>query len=133
MNPADQNPHRLENALKEALRREDAPESFAAKVLMRVAQKSAEAESQHSWFNVFSRPALRWAAFAAVLICLTLGGIHYRQVQRERAQGEAAKQQLMLALRIAGSKLHMAKEKVNDINAPRPESQPDNRTPRSRS
>jgi len=133
MNPIDQNPNPIENALKEALRREDAPETLAAKVLMHVAQKSAESQPQHSWLAIFSRPALRWAAFAGVSTCLTLGGIHYRHLQRERVQGEAAKQQLMLALRIAGSKLHMAKEKVNDINAPRPESQPDNRIPRSRS
>jgi hypothetical protein len=38
-------------------------------------------------------------------------------VRRERAQGEAAKQRLMLALRIAGSKLQLAKSRVNEINA----------------
>ena len=133
MNPIDQNPNRLENALKDALRREEVPENFAAKVLTRVAQKSAEGEPQHSWLSVFSRPSLRWAAVAAVSICITLGALHYRHLQRERAQGEAAKQQLMLALRIAGTKLQLAKSKVNEINAARPESQPDNRTPRSRS
>jgi hypothetical protein len=133
MNPLGQNPNSVENALKEALRRQDAPVNFAAKVLTRIAQKSAETEPRHSWLSILSRPAMRWAAFAAVSICLTLGGIHYRQLQRERAQGEAAKQKLMLALRIAGSKLHLAKEKVNDINSARPQSQPDNRAPRSRS
>ena len=133
MNPIDQNPNRLENVLKEALRRQDAPENFAADVLARIDQKSMESEPQHSWMSIFSRPALRWAACAAVFICLSLGGIHYRHVQRERAKGEAAKQQLMLALRIAGSKLQLAKERVNDINAARPQSQPENRTPRSRS
>src|SRR5215471_11122794 len=117
MNPVDQNPNRLENVLKEALRRQDAPENLAADVLARIDQKSTESEPQHSWMSIFARPALRWAACAAVFICLTLGGIHYRHVQRERAKGEAAKQQLMLALRIAGSKLQLAKERVNDINA----------------
>jgi hypothetical protein len=39
----------------------------------------------------------------------------------------------MLALRIAGSKLQLAKEKVNEINTSRPEPQPQNRSPRSRS
>lgn len=133
MNPINQNPDRLEHALQDALRREDAPENFAAKVLTRVARKSAETEPQHSWISIFSRAALRWAAFAAVSTCLALGGIHYRHLQRERAQGEAAKQQLMLALRIAGTKLQLAKSKVNEINTSRPQSQPENRTPRSRS
>jgi hypothetical protein len=133
MNSINQNPDRLEHALQDALRREDAPENFAANVLTRVARKSAETEPQHSWLSIFSRPALRWAAFAAVSTCLALGGIHYRHLQRERAQGEAAKQQLMLALRIAGTKLQLAKSKVNEINTSRPQSQPENRTPRSRS
>ena len=38
-------------------------------------------------------------------------------VHREQAKGEAAKQRLMLALRVAGSKLQLAKAKVNEMNA----------------
>jgi hypothetical protein len=39
-----------------------------------------------------------------------------QQARREHAQGEAAKQQLMLALHIAGSKLQLAKARVNEIS-----------------
>ena len=85
------------------------------------------------WLSIFSQPLLRWAAFAALTFCLVIGGMYYRTLQRQRAEGEAAKQQLMLALRIAGSKLQLAKEKVNEINTSRPEPQPQNRSPRSRS
>jgi uncharacterized membrane protein len=65
---------------------------------------------------------LRWATVAALAAALVTGGLHYRQIQydkaeRERAQGEAAKQRLMLALRIASSKLQLAKSKVIEINA----------------
>ena len=128
------NPNRLEDALKQALRREDAPDDFAVRVLTLVAQNSTAPETQkHSWLRFFSHPIVRWAAFATVSICLVAEGVHYRTQQRERVQGEAAKQQLMLALRIAGTKLHMAKERVNEINASRPQSQPESRTPRSRS
>ena len=128
------NQNRLEEALKQALHREEAPPNFAASVLTRVAQDAAARESKtQSWLRIFSQPFVRWAAFATVAICLIADGVHYRAQQRDRAQGEAAKQQLMLALRIAGTKLHMAKEKVNEINASRPQSQPENRTPRSRS
>ena len=67
-------------------------------------------------------------------LLLTVGANQAAAVlQRQRAEGEAAKQQLMLALRIAGSKLQLAKEKVNEINTSRPEPQPQNRSPRSRS
>jgi len=50
---------------------------------------------------------------------LVVGGVHYRSVQRERAQGEAAKQRLLLALRIAGRKLQLAKTRVDQINSGR--------------
>jgi hypothetical protein len=76
---------------------------------------------------------VRWAAFTTVSICLVIGGVRYRNLQRERANGEAAKQQLMLALRIAGSKLQLAKSKVNEINQSRPEPNHRIRPSRSRS
>jgi hypothetical protein len=135
MTEINKNPNLLEDALRNALRREDAPEGFALRVLARaLPQASAAQEAQRaSWLSIFSQPRLRWSAVAAVTICLVIGGIYYRNLQRQRAEGEAAKQQLMLALRIAGSKLQLAKEKVNEINTSRPEPQPQNRSPRSRS
>jgi hypothetical protein len=54
---------------------------------------------------------------AAVSAALVLGGVHYRNVQRERAQGEAAKERLLLALRIAGNKLQLARTRVDQINS----------------
>jgi hypothetical protein len=124
-------PNRLEDALRTALRREDPPDGFAAKVLARVAPRTVAGAEERSWFAIFSQPLIRWAAFAALSIGLIIGGLYYRNLQRERAQGEAAKQQLMLALRIAGSKLQLAKEKVQEINQPRSHPQP--RPARSRS
>jgi hypothetical protein len=124
MNSMKKNPN-LEDALKNALRREDAPDSFVAHVLASVAQKKTVAHTENrNWFSLFSQPLVRWVAFAAVSIGLVIGGVHYRNVQRERAEGEAAKQQLMLALRIAGSKLQLAKEKVKEINQPQTHPQP---------
>ena len=104
--------------LKSALRRCEAPEGFTDRVLARVANEQAveSTSRRESGLNIFSRPVLPWATVAVASVALIAGGIHYRNVQRERAQGEAAKQQLMLALRIASSKLQLAKAKVNDIN-----------------
>ena len=127
----DMNP--LEQALKNALHREAAPENLVAKVLAHASQPSDQPKVQpNQWFSFLSQPLIRWSAFATVAICLVVGGVHYREVQRERAKGEAAKQQLMLALRIAGSKLQLAKERVHEINT-RPGSQTAPRTSRSRS
>ena len=113
MTEANKNPNLLEDALRNALRREDAPEGFALRVLFRAQQQnSATQEARRtSWLSIFSQPFVRWAAVAAVTICLVVGSIYYRNLQRQRAEGEAAKQQLMLALRIAGSKLQLAKER----------------------
>jgi len=110
---------RFDEELKQTLRREEAPEGFAERVLARVAkqtQPQMRRERHDFWANFFTRPLVRWASAVAISAALLAGGIHYRQVQaeRERAAGEAAKQRLILALRIAGSKLQLAKSKVNE-------------------
>ena len=107
-----------EEELKSALRRQEAPAGFAERVLARVAKETATepAPRRNPWLTFFMQPLVRWASAAALAAALIAGGIHYRNLQRERAQGEAAKQQLMLALRIAGTKLQLAKAKVNEIN-----------------
>ncbi|HET6179914.1 MAG TPA: hypothetical protein VFE61_23535 [Candidatus Sulfotelmatobacter sp.] len=108
----------LDNALKNALRRQQAPEGFADRVLTRVANQGAtQNPTRDSWLTLFAQPLVRWAALAAIATAMILGFVHVQNVRRERAEGEAAKQRLILALRIAGSKLQLAKAKVNEINA----------------
>ena len=104
--------------LKGALRRCEPSGGFTERVLTRIAAEEAaqSAPQRESWLRFFTQSLVRWASVAALGSALIAGGIHYRNVQRERAEGEAAKQQLMLALRIAGSKLQLAKAKVNEIN-----------------
>lgn len=108
----------VENDLKNALRRENAPEGFADRVLARAANQgsSPKAVPRNSWLDFFARPLVRWAALAAVSAG-TIFGVHVHNVRRQQAEGEAAKERLILALRIAGSKLQLAKSKVNEINA----------------
>jgi hypothetical protein len=123
----------IEAALRHALQRDPAPEGLDARILARVAERT-RANSKppvSGWLEgLFSQPIARsitrsitrWATVAALAVALVTGGLEYlnqRRERRERAQGEAAKQQLMLALRIAGSKLQLAKSKVNQINATR--------------
>jgi hypothetical protein len=112
--------NQIEEQLKNALRRQDAPSDFTEKILARVAAHHPVPQVRSDpWWSIFTQPLVRWAAITATASLLVIGGIHYRSVRRERAQGQAAKQQLMLALRIAGSKLQLAKAKVNEINATR--------------
>ena len=107
-----------DDELKGALRRREPPDGFAERVLTRVVVESAAQSVPHRepWLKFFTQPLVRWASAAALAGALIAGGIHYRNVQRERTEGEAAKQQLMLALRIASSKLQLAKAKVNEVN-----------------
>ena len=104
--------------LKGALRRRGPPGGFTERVLARIAAEDAaqSVPQRESWLRFFTQSLVRWAAAAALAGALIAGGIQYRRVQRERAEGEAAKRQLMLALRIAGRKLQLAKAKVNEIN-----------------
>jgi hypothetical protein len=128
--------NRSEDELKSALRRQEAPDGFTERVLARVAhQKLVQSlpvqsiPARHFWMNIFAQPVLRWGSVAAISAALLVGAIRYRQfenikAQRERAEGEAAKQQLILALRIAGSKLQLAKSKVNEMNEDQTQNHP---------
>lgn len=103
---------RFEEQLKEALARQDPPEDFNARVLAAVAEGRVRSSTRwlarwvHSWQVA---PAL------AALLVLSLGAI-YQEHQRI-ARGEAAKEKLLIAMRIAGAKLHEARDRVSKIQA----------------
>jgi hypothetical protein len=111
----------FDDELRNALRRQQPSTGFAERVVKRAKQnaEASSASSLQSWLRLFRRPVMRWAAAGALAAMLMAGvgeGIHYRNMRRERAAGEAAKQRLMLALRIAGSKLQLARSRVNRAN-----------------
>jgi hypothetical protein len=107
----------LDHHLKDALRREQPADGFAERVLARLDQpRPIKSPSRDSVLTFFTQPFMRWATAVALVIAMVAGGVRYRNVQRERAEGEAAKHRLMLALRIAGSKLQLAKSKVNQTH-----------------
>ena len=102
---------RLEDELRTALRREQPSAGFAERVLARAA------EPRRSFWDWFRLPTFRWAMAGALALIMVAAGLEYRHEQ-ERARGEAAKQQLMLALRITGSKLKLAQQRVQQIHGP---------------
>ena len=101
---------RLEDALREALRRKQPPEGFAERVLARRASAGAW-DRFRAWFEI---PSLRWAGAAALTLVL-LAGIQYSAEQRRRAEGEAAKEQVLTALRVTADKLEYTREKVRQV------------------
>ncbi len=103
---------RLEEELRNAMCREEPPEGFAARIIA-----SAGAHSQKGRLPAIRWRGLRWAVAAAACLAIMIAGIEYRRAQEERVRGEAAKAQLMLVLRIAGSKLQFAQEKVQQSSS----------------
>jgi hypothetical protein len=108
---------KLERELKKALRRVEPPAGFAERVLARAGQEEKKKAQPRSWFRWFETSGLRWAAACALCAALAASGIFYQHEQRER-QGEEARDQLMLALRITSSKLQIASESVQQMSAP---------------
>ena len=106
--------NRLEEELRNAMRREEPPEGFVERVLARTT-----ATKQSAWTNLFAWRGLRWALAGTMCLLVLASGIEYRQTRQERARGEAAKEQVMLALRIAAHKLQFAQAKAQQHESPR--------------
>ncbi len=102
--------NRLDDALREALRRQDPGPEFTARVLT----AAAGAQPGVNWWWA---PRLRWATAGALACLLLVGGSFEYRREREERQGRLAKQQLVLALHIAGAKLNLARDRVQQLNA----------------
>jgi hypothetical protein len=116
---------RFEDALREALRRQEPPAGFAGRVMARIQSRdrgtAGVRDATGSWSGLlpaFRAPRLRWATACAAVVLL-VGGLEYRSEKLERAEGERARREVMLALRIAGSKLRLARAHVQRmVDAP---------------
>ena len=114
--------NRLEDELKKALERVEPPAAFAERVLLRAARaKEEKPVRSRRWlglfgFGVTGMGGLRWAAACALCVVLAASGVIYeRDMQRRR--GEEAKDQVMLALRITGSKLQIAEQSLKELDS----------------
>ena len=94
----------LEDDLRRALRRESPAPGFASRVMQRIER---DAKPHRQW----------WRAVAAsvTLTALVGAGAAYQDHQRRIREGEQAKEQVMLALRIAGEKVRYAQTEVRSI------------------
>jgi len=84
----------LEDELQQALRRQEPSPDFEARVTSTVSRQ----------VNAAMRPVLlmpRWLATAAAVLAIAGAGAGYRY-----HQGHVAKEQVMLAMRLAGSRLN---------------------------
>ena len=112
---------RWDDSIRDAMRREDPPEGFAERVMARVkAEERARGVTLAERLrHAFRMPQLRWATAVAAL-ALVAGTVEYRGEMERQAEGERARDQVMLALRITGGKLREAQQLVRKVNyAPR--------------
>jgi len=88
----------LEDELKEALRRKEPSPDFEARVTAAAGRRRP----------VIAMPP--WLAAAAALLVITGAGAGYRY-----HQGQVAKEQVMLAMRLAGSKLNRVQAQMKVV------------------
>lgn len=101
----------FEDELRRALARREPSGDFSARVLAQVREQEPHRERPAwSWFGW----ARAWVVVAAIALMLIPAGVLYRRHERA-VRGETAKQQLILALRIAGSKLDQASQRVRAV------------------
>jgi hypothetical protein len=103
----------FEEHLKEALARKDPPQEFANRVLEKTREQ--EPDLRMAWRVSWFRRAWAWR-LAPVMAALVLvwAGVMYQDHERT-VRGELAKEKLLIAMRIAGSKLRDVQQHVMEI------------------
>jgi len=122
----------LEHELKNALRRQEPSADFVERVMAHLppvpAGRRVESPAwREALRNMFRTPALRWASAAALCLALAISLVEYRRYEQKRRQGELARAQVMLALRIASAKFNGALREVKHVD----EAQRDGTAPKS--
>jgi hypothetical protein len=96
----------LEDELKQALRRQEPSPDFEARVMGQATSRVLTGAGRH-------RPVLmmpRWLAAAAMVLVIAGAGAGYRY-----HRGHVAKEQVMLAMRLAGSKLNRVQMQMKAV------------------
>ena len=94
--------NQCERDLHESLRRREPPADLAAKILARTS--STHVPGTFTW---------KWLAVAAAVVLMVGGAILVEQ--QRRAESEKAKEQLMIAFRITGSKVRDIQARLDSI------------------
>jgi hypothetical protein len=119
--------NRFDDELRRALRREEPAPDFTDRVMARVSElrKQEKPREKTDWLRklveFFQPPRMKWATAGAMAVLLVIAGfgVHYRRENERRrlaeiAEGERAKEQVILAMRIASAKLNVAQKKVRE-------------------
>ena len=102
----------IDNELRDALRRKQAPSDLADRVLARINSGEAEMQPQTSRSGAGSHPVLRWLAAAAVL-AVAAGGAERYYTQQQAAEAARVQQELRMALQITSDTLAAVQSKLS--------------------
>lgn len=102
----------LEDDLRRTLRRESPAPGFAARVVERIERLHGVQTKRDK-----PHPGRTWRAVAASLTLTAILGGWAAHAVHERREGERARDQVLLALRIAGEKVRYAQHEVRDIGS----------------
>jgi hypothetical protein len=113
--------HFSEDDLRSALKPKDPGAAFTERVMARIEQSETKVSAPRPPWQPFRYPwwplNLRAALAAAMVLLLAVGGwlavARHQQVQ-EKAAGERARQQAILAMRIANAKLNHVLVKASE-------------------
>lgn len=97
----------LEKLLRLAMKRIPAPAGLKARILA----KEVSTEKPKRKLLLFQNPVLLRTA-AAMLVAASALGIYVEHAHQRRLEGERAKEQVMLALRITGSTLQTVQNRI---------------------
>jgi hypothetical protein len=87
----------LDEQLREAFRRQDAPDGFVDRVMARIPEQRKRPVWSHQWLAV------------AAAACVAVAGSGVWEQHRRQVEGEKAKQELIYALTVASESLQTAK------------------------
>ncbi|MFI5072068.1 MAG: hypothetical protein ACHP8A_14375 [Terriglobales bacterium] len=103
----------FEQELKKSLRRREPSSEFTARLLAALARQTRpEPPSRSPWLSLFGSRGLA----AVALIVMILGSALMYRHEEQRTEGEAARQQVMVALQIASAKMRLAQSKVQNLS-----------------
>lgn len=113
----------LEDDLKHALARKSAPDGFAARVMSRIDAEASpstaigvDARRSHPLSVGEGRQRFTRAIAAGLLITAVAGG-WAAQRAIERREGERAREEVLVALHIASSKVRSAQQHIHEIGS----------------
>lgn len=106
----------LDRQLKRALRRESPAPGLAQRVLERIERESEQSRFMHVPSETqWTRRGWRAIAASILLTAFVGGWAAHEAAERRREEGERARDQVLIALRIAGSKVRYAQQEVRAI------------------